>query len=75
MKQQPPYYRNYLLTIWEERGRTTPETATYRFCLKDPRTNQQRGFATFAALVAALLEEIIKAEEARCKGGARTEDK
>lgn len=69
MKDKAPYYRNYLLTIWAERGRTTPETVTYRFSLKDPRTNHQRGFANLTALVTALLEEIIKAEEARSKGG------
>ena len=72
MKSQGPFYRNYLLTIWEERGRTSSGIVTYRFRLKDPRTNRQRGFANLTALVTALLEEIVKAEETRSEGGGET---
>ena len=73
MTQPAPFYRNYLLTIWAERGRTTPETVIYRFSLKDPRTSHHRCFANLTALVTALLEEVIKAEEAHLKGGEQAE--
>lgn len=70
MRHRAPFYRNYLLTIWAERGSSLPEEVTYRFGLKDPQTNQQRAFANLTALISALLEEILKAEEARSKGGS-----
>lgn len=58
-----PHYRIYLLTIWEERGRGKQATAEWRFSLKNPHTGHQRAFASFTALVAALLEEIARSNK------------
>jgi hypothetical protein len=68
LKSKASYYRIYLLTIWEERGRGKQDSATWRFCLKDPQSGQQRGFANLTALVTALLEEIAQANEGQEKG-------
>ena len=51
----PPRYRSYLLTFWEERER---EPQVWRFSLQDPHTGQRRGFASLEALVAALEWEM-----------------
>jgi hypothetical protein len=54
MISQPPYYRIYLLTVWQERTRGPPQRITWRFCLEDPRSGQQRLFADAASFMAAL---------------------
>jgi hypothetical protein len=54
MTSQPPYYRIYLLTVWQERNRGPPERITWRFRLEDPRTGQQQVFADAATLMSAL---------------------
>jgi alcohol dehydrogenase (cytochrome c) len=41
MTSNPPYYRIYLLTAWQERTRGPPEQITWRFRLEDPRTGRQ----------------------------------
>ena len=43
---EPPRYRSYLLTFWEERGRDPDVPEVWRFSLGDPRTGQRRAFAT-----------------------------
>jgi hypothetical protein len=58
---EPPRYRSYLLTFWEERGRDPDEPAVWRFSLGDPRTGQRRAFATLGALMAALEQEMVAA--------------
>ena len=72
MKQIPTYYRIYLLTVWKEAVRVTPENKTdlepttdtgWRLCLEDPRTGQRRGFANAVDLVAILLTELGHGEE------------
>jgi hypothetical protein len=62
MFDRPPRYRSYLLTVWEERSRDPNLPPVWRFSLEDPRTEQRRGFADLAALVAALRDEISGAE-------------
>lgn len=62
---EPPRYRSYLLTFWEERGRDPAVPVVWRFSLGDPRTGQRRAFATLPALIAALEQEMA---------GTRTSD-
>ena len=50
----PPYYRIYLLTVWQEQNRSPPERITWRFRLEDPRTGRQQAFADAATFMAAL---------------------
>jgi hypothetical protein len=54
MNPKPPYYRIYLLTVWQEHNRGPPEPITWRFRLEDPRTGRQQAFADVATLMAAL---------------------
>ena len=63
-----PYYRIYLLTIWEERGRGKHPASEWRFSLKNPHTNQQQAFASLATLVTALLDEIAQSDKERKEG-------
>lgn len=51
---KPPYYRIYLLTIWQERNRGPPALPTWRFRLEDPRTGRQQLFVDAATLLNAL---------------------
>ena len=53
----PPRYRAFLLTLWEERSRDR-DSQVWRFRLEDPRTGRQRGFASLEALVEALKQEM-----------------
>ena len=55
---KPPRYRAYVLIMWEERNRDPDTHAVWRFRLEDPRTGQQRGFASLEALVEALKQEM-----------------
>jgi hypothetical protein len=55
---EPPRYRSYLLTFWEERGREPDLPAVWRFSLSDPHTGQRRAFATLGALIATLEREM-----------------
>jgi hypothetical protein len=64
MTNKPPYYRIYLLTVWQERNRGPPATITWRFRLEDPRTGQQQAFADAAALMSALQSIVVANEEA-----------
>ncbi len=54
MTSQPPYYRIYLLTVWQERSRGPPAQITWRFRLEDPRSGRQQAFADAATLMSAL---------------------
>ena len=54
----PPRYRTFLLTLWEERSQDRDSPQVWRFRLEDPRTGQQRGFASLEALVEALKQEM-----------------
>jgi hypothetical protein len=63
MFDRPPRYRSYLLTLWEERGREPSMPGEWRFRLEDPRTGKWRGFATVAALVAALEREMDREDQ------------
>jgi hypothetical protein len=67
-------YRIYLLTLWAERGEKAEMPAVWRCSLKDPQTGQQRAFATLTALVAALVEEMVRIEGAPLKGDEASQD-
>jgi hypothetical protein len=54
LSTQPPYYRIYLLTVWQEQSRGPPESIIWRFRLQDPRTGCQGVFADAASFMAAL---------------------
>jgi hypothetical protein len=56
MDKKSPYYRIYLLTVWQEHNRSLPELITWRFRLEDPRSGQQRVFADAATLMNVLRE-------------------
>lgn len=64
-----PYYRIYLLTVWQEQSRGPPPQITWRFRLEDPRTGRQQLFADAPTLlnalqtIAALPEEREKPTE------------
>jgi hypothetical protein len=62
MTNKPPYYRIYLLTVWQERNRGPPERITWRFRLEDPRTGRQQAFADAASFMTAL-QVLAAAEE------------
>jgi len=54
MNSKQPYYRIYLLTVWQEQNRGPPERIVWRFRLEDPRSGQQQAFADAATLMVAL---------------------
>jgi hypothetical protein len=56
--EEPPRYRSYLLTFWEEQSQDPAASAVWRFSLEDPRTGRRRGFADLEALIAALEQEM-----------------
>jgi predicted ester cyclase len=61
---QPPYYRIYLLTVWQERSRSPPGLISWRFRLEDPRTGRQQGFTNAATFMTALQGFIASGEGA-----------
>ena len=54
MNSKPPFYRIYLLTVWQEQNRGPPARIVWRFRLEDPRTGRKQVFADAATLMAAL---------------------
>lgn len=62
MTSKSPYYRIYLLTVWQERNRGPPETIIWRFRLEDPRTGQQQAFADATSLM-TVLQALAVAQE------------
>jgi len=63
MNTKPPYYRIYLLTVWQERNRGPPEQTIWRFRLEDPRSGRQRLFADAATLLTTLQEFALSTQE------------
>ncbi len=65
MNSKQPYYRIYLLTVWQEQNRGPPERIVWRFRLEDPRTGRQQAFAdaaTFMAALQALVAALVPAK-------------
>lgn len=63
MNPKPPYYRIYLLTVWQEQNRGPPEQITWRFRLEDPRTGRGQAFADVTTLLDAVLAVSVLSEE------------
>jgi hypothetical protein len=61
--KKTPRYQSYIVCCWQERtvhaGR---EIMVWRFSLQNPRTNQQRGFATLESLLVSLQAELADDE-------------
>ncbi|GIK39107.1 MAG: hypothetical protein BroJett011_29400 [Chloroflexota bacterium] len=72
---QPPPYRTYLLTLWQERSPTSDQPGVWRFNLVDPRTNQRRGFASLEALFGALQQEMANAAGSESAHTATSSDR
>lgn len=62
MTNEPPYYRIFLLTVWQERARNLPAQVTWRFRLEDPRTGEQQLFTDILALMVAV-QKITRLQE------------
>jgi hypothetical protein len=56
----PPHYRTFLLTLWEECNQDPNSPAVWRFRLEDPRTGQQRGFASLPELISFLQAQLVE---------------
>ena len=65
---KPPYYRIYLLTVWQEQNRGPPAHITWRFRLEDPRSGRQQVFADAATLMTALQAMTAKTDDTEKKG-------
>lgn len=64
LSTRPPYYRIYLLTVWQEQSRGPPESSVWRFRLEDPRTGSQGAFADAESFMAALYTLAADGESA-----------
>ena len=62
MNSKPPYYRIYLLTVWQEQNRGPPERIIWRFRLEDPRTGRQQLCADATTLLTALEEFVLASQ-------------
>ena len=69
MDKKSPYYRIYLLTVWQEHNHSPPELIIWRFRLEDPRSGQQRVFADAATLMTALREIASATNEPQTQQG------
>jgi hypothetical protein len=68
----PPFYRIYLLAVWQEPTRGPPESIIWRFRLEDPRTGWQGVFADAASFMVALY--ALAARNERTDEQARKEE-
>jgi hypothetical protein len=68
MNTKQPYYRIYLLTVWQEQNRGPPERIVWRFRLEDPRTGRQQAFADAATFMAALQALVAALVPAKTQG-------
>lgn len=63
MNSKPPYYRIYLLTVWQEQTRGPPAPIIWRFRLEDPRSGRQQPFADATMFMRALQELTVTIQE------------
>ncbi|MBI3958191.1 MAG: hypothetical protein HY328_05230 [Chloroflexi bacterium] len=54
----PPYYRIFLLTVWQEAAPLAGSLPDWRFRLEDTKSGALWGFVNAEALVRALLEGV-----------------
>lgn len=64
MTSKLPYYRIYLLTVWQAQSRGPPAQISWRFRLEDPRTGRQQLCADTMTLLTALEEFVLASQEA-----------
>jgi hypothetical protein len=64
MTTDPPRYRSYVLTLWQEGSQV------WRCSLTDPHTGQRCGFASLEALLSAL-ERAVDGKGSPCPGQER----
>jgi hypothetical protein len=69
MSSKPPYYRVYLLTVWQEQS-GTPEKAIWRFRLEDARSGRQALFTDTVTLFAAIQAMISTPDQAQRPEGS-----
>lgn len=55
-------YQVYVLRLWQEQSDSPEHPAIWRFVLEEPKTGQQRGFTSFAALMDFLEMELQRGE-------------
>jgi hypothetical protein len=61
--KKTPRYLSYVVRCWQERSvHAGREIMVWRFSLQNPRTNQQRGFATLESLLVSLQAELADDE-------------
>ena len=72
MATKAPYYRIYLLTVWQEQSRGPPPLIIWRFRLEDPRSGRQQLFADAATLMNAL--QVIAATPEEREKPAESEE-
>ena len=67
MKAKPPYYRIYLLTVWQEQNRdppgAMPGAIVWRYRLEEPHSGRQLLFADARTLLSALQAFAAEPEE------------
>jgi hypothetical protein len=62
MTSKQPYYRIYLLTVWQEQSRGPPAQISWRFRLEDPRTGRQQ-LCTDTMTLLTMVEEFVLASQ------------
>jgi hypothetical protein len=61
--KQPPRYRTYLLTVWEERGREADSPAVWRFRLEEPRTGRRRIYVSLQEVIDVIKRDFDSESE------------
>ncbi len=59
MFDEPPRYRTFVITLWEERSENPDVGAVWRFRVEEPRTHRQHGFVSFEELVTFLETQVV----------------
>ena len=57
MSSSPPTYHTFLVTVWQERGRSE---AKWRFTLEDATTGERQGFVNWEELMVVLNGRVAK---------------
>ncbi len=55
----PPYYRTFILRLWEERNPDPQKANNWRFTLVDPDTNTSHAFQSLEGLVQFLQKQMV----------------
>ena len=60
MSSTPPTYYSFLVTVWQERGRSE---AKWRFTLEDVTTGERRSFVSWEELARVLGGQVVQLAE------------